>query len=74
MEGSALPLPTGLLAEQEYKGIAVPTFYTTRMPLGEMGDGIRPGMSGQAKIFGRRRSLADRIVTAAANTLRTHFW
>ncbi len=66
--------PAGLLAEQEYKGIALPTFYTTRMPLGEMGEGIRPGMSGQAKIFGRRRSLADRIVTAAANTLHAHFW
>ncbi len=38
MEGSALPLPPGLLAGQEYKGIALPTFYTTRMPLGEAGD------------------------------------
>ena len=61
MEGSALPLPPGLLAEQHYKGIALPAFYTTRMPLGVMGSGIRPGMSGKAKIFGRRRSLADRL-------------
>jgi putative peptide zinc metalloprotease protein len=74
MEGSALPLPPGLLAAQEYKGIAVPTFYTTRMPLKEAGSAIQPGMSGLAKIFGRRRSLAARIVTIFANLLRTHFW
>ncbi len=74
IDGSALPLPTGLLAEQEYKGMAVPTFYTTRMPLGESVDGMRPGMSGEAKIFGRRRSLAGRIVTSFGNVMRTHFW
>jgi hypothetical protein len=67
-------LPPGLLAAQEYKGIAVPTFYTTRMPLKEAGSAIQPGMSGLAKIFGRRRSLAARIVTIFANLLRTHFW
>jgi multidrug efflux pump subunit AcrA (membrane-fusion protein) len=73
MEGSSLPLPPGLLAGAEYKGITLPTFYTTRMPLADMGE-IRPGMSGQAKIFGRRRSLAERIATIFGNVLRTHFW
>ena len=74
MEGSAIPLPSGLLAGQEYKGIALPTFYTTRMPLARMADGVRPGMSGQAIIFGRRRSLANRLLTIFGNMLRTHFW
>jgi hypothetical protein len=74
IEGSALPLPPGLMADQEYKGIALPTFYTTRMPLGEPRDGMRPGMSGEARIFGRRRSLAGRITTMFGNLLHTHFW
>ena len=74
MEGSAMPLPPGLLAEQEYKGIALPAFYTTRMPLQAMSNAIRIGMSGQAKIFGRRRSLAARMVTRFGNVLHTHFW
>jgi putative peptide zinc metalloprotease protein len=74
MEGSALPLPPGLLAGQEYKGMAQSAFYTTRMPLGEAAYRIRPGMSGQAKIFGRRRSLANRIVTSISNVLHAHFW
>jgi putative peptide zinc metalloprotease protein len=74
MEGSAMPLPPGLLAEEEFKGISLPTYYTTRLSLGKMGDGIRPGMSGQAKIFSRRRGLASRMMTAFGNVLRTLFW
>jgi putative peptide zinc metalloprotease protein len=74
IEGSAMPMPEGVLAEQEYKGIAIPTFYTTRIPLAEPGAGMQPGMSGQAKIFGRRRSLAGRMMTSLCNLLRTHFW
>ena len=35
---------------------------------------MRPGMSGEAKIFGRRRSLATRMAILFANVLRTHFW
>jgi putative peptide zinc metalloprotease protein len=74
IEGSTVPAPAGVLAEQEYKGIAVPTFYTSRMPLGELDEGMRPGMSGQAKIFGRRRSLASRMMTSLGNQFHTHFW
>jgi putative peptide zinc metalloprotease protein len=74
MEGSALPLPPGLVAEQDFKGMVLPTFYTTRMPLEVVGSGIQPGISGEAKIFGRRRSLAARIMTMFGNVLRTHFW
>jgi putative peptide zinc metalloprotease protein len=74
MEGSPLPLPPGILAQQAYKGIALPAFYTTRMPLGAEAGQIRPGTSGEAKIFGRRRSLAYRLATIFANVLRTHFW
>ena len=74
IEGSTLPLPPGLIADQGYKGIAVPTFYSTRIPLGEQRNGVQPGMSGEAKIFGRRRSLAARIGTTFGNLLHTHFW
>jgi putative peptide zinc metalloprotease protein len=74
MEGSVMPLPPVLMPVQEYKGIALPTFYTTRIALAGVGNQIRPGLSGEAKIFGRRRSLAGRLVTIFANVLRTHFW
>jgi putative peptide zinc metalloprotease protein len=74
VEGSTLPLPPGILAVQQYQGITLPTFYTSRMPLEKVGEGIQPGMSGQAKIFSKRRSLADRIVTGLGNLIHTHFW
>jgi multidrug efflux pump subunit AcrA (membrane-fusion protein) len=73
LEGAAMPLPQGLMEQQQYKGLGLPAFYTTLMPLRE--DGIvRPGMSGQAKIFGRRRSVAERTVIALGDMLHTHFW
>jgi putative peptide zinc metalloprotease protein len=73
LEGSAVQLPSGLLPEQQYKGIALPVFFTTRMPL-VTDDSIRTGMSGEAKVFGRRRSIAARVTTAVGNVVRTHFW
>jgi putative peptide zinc metalloprotease protein len=73
MEGSAVPLPPGVLAGQDYKGMALPAFYTTRMPLGAVNSSIRPGMSGQAKIFGQRRSLASRIASSCGNVFHAHF-
>jgi putative peptide zinc metalloprotease protein len=74
MEGSAMPLTPGVLAGQEYKGIALPVFYTTRMPLQVSDNVVRIGMSGHAKIFGRHRSLAARMITWLGNVLHTHFW
>ena len=74
MEGAAMPLPPGILAQQLYKGIALPAFYTTRMALGAEVGQIRPGTSGEAKIFGRRHSLAYRLAITFANLLHTHFW
>jgi multidrug resistance efflux pump len=73
LEGAAMPLPQGLMEQQEYKGLGLPAFYTTRMPLQENGS-VQPGMSGEAKIFGRRRSVAERTVIALGNMLHTHFW
>jgi len=74
LEGSAKPLPPGMLEDQQYKGIAVPTFYTTRIPLGQSRPNLQPGITGQAKIFGRRRSVAERMARSFANVIHTHFW
>ncbi|MGC2400091.1 MAG: HlyD family efflux transporter periplasmic adaptor subunit [Acidobacteriaceae bacterium] len=74
LEGAARPLPAGILADQQFKGIGTPSFYTTRIPLGGGRPDLEPGMSGQAKIFGRRRSLAERMAQRFANIVHTHFW
>jgi len=74
MEGAAVSLPAGLVGGQEFKGLSLPSFYTARLMLGEHDERIQPGMSGPAKIFGRRRSLAGRVATTVGNMLHTHFW
>jgi putative peptide zinc metalloprotease protein len=74
MEGSAVPLPAGVIANQGYKGIALPAFYTARIPFEAKEGEVQPGLSGEAKIFGARHSLAYRLAILFANVVRTHFW
>ncbi len=74
IDGAAVPLPAGLLEQQEYQGITLPAFYSSRIPLQAGQEGLRAGMSGPIKIFGRRRSLADRVWTMVSELVRTHFW
>jgi multidrug resistance efflux pump len=74
MEGEAVTLPAGLMDRQEYKGMVLPVFYTTLLSLREHDDRIQMGMSGSAKIFGRRRSVAERIATKMGNIVHSHFW
>ena len=58
-------LPAGLVAAEKYQGFTLPVFYSSRMPLPVADGNPMYGLSGQAKIFGERRSLAGRIAMAA---------
>ncbi|HEY0759591.1 MAG TPA: HlyD family efflux transporter periplasmic adaptor subunit [Acidisarcina sp.] len=77
IEAAADTLPAGVIQSQQFKGIELPSFYSSRVPLdpaiaGQWG--LRPGMSGVGKVFGPRRSLAERIVAITRNFLHTHVW
>jgi len=74
LEGDAVTLPQGLVAEQDYKGITLPTFYYARLPLPASATGLPLGLSGEARIFGRRRSLFQHGVTIVENLVRAHLW
>jgi len=70
----AQTLPAGLIPKQKYQGIQLPVFYCSRMALpASAGSGFF-GISGQAKIFGERRSLAARGYTILTNLTRAHLW
>jgi putative peptide zinc metalloprotease protein len=73
LEGEAVNLPSGLVARQEYKGIELPTFYSTRIQL-PSADNLALGTAGTARIFGVRRSLFGRLVTITLNLVRAHVW
>ncbi len=51
----------GLVNEEKYKGIAPPAYYVATVPLANDDDRMMPGMSGDAKINVRRRSIAGFI-------------
>jgi hypothetical protein len=74
LEGDAVTLPPGLVAMQAYKGITLPTFYYARLPLPRSAGDLPIGMSGEAKVFGARRSLFQRTVATAMNLFRAHVW
>jgi putative peptide zinc metalloprotease protein len=74
LDGATATLPEGLIAHQEYKGIAPPTFYCARMMLPQGSPRLGLGTAGAAKVFGERRSLAARVVEVAADVVRAHVW
>jgi putative peptide zinc metalloprotease protein len=74
LQGDAVTLPAGLVAAQNYKGITLPTYYYARLPLAGAAAELPIGMSGEAKVFGGRRSLFQRSVTTVVNLIRAHVW
>jgi putative peptide zinc metalloprotease protein len=72
--GDAVNLPAGLLESQNYKGVKLPVFYCSRMVLPASAGDISFGVAGRAKIYGARRSFAERIVTMVVNLVRAHVW
>jgi putative peptide zinc metalloprotease protein len=73
LQGEAVNLPPGLVAHQDYKGIELPAFYSTRMEL-PASSNLPFGTTGPARIFGARRSLFGRLVTITLNLIRAHVW
>ena len=74
IDADPVTLPEGLIASQAYKGIKLPVFYSTRVSISEHGDDLAFGTSGEAKVFGLRRSVFQRALTIAMNLLRAHVW
>lgn len=72
--GDAESLPAGLIPKQTYQGIKLPVFYSSRMALPALAGNTLFGVSGQAKIFGARRSLAACGYTILANLTKAHLW
>jgi putative peptide zinc metalloprotease protein len=72
--GDAVNLPAGIVPNQDYKGIKLPVFYASRMTLPPSAGSPRIGISGEAKVFGTRRSLASRILIVALNLIKAHVW
>ncbi len=67
-------LPPGLVPSQNYKGIKMPVFYCSRMVLPASAGNPLFGISGEAKIFGARRSIVERFMISIYNLAKAHVW
>lgn len=74
LDGESFTLPDGILHSQQYKGFELPTFYATRVQLAASNADLRVGMVGRAKIFDKRRSIAERMLVSARNLVKSHVW
>jgi putative peptide zinc metalloprotease protein len=72
--GEAFQLPPGVVSAEKYKGTQAPLFYCARMTLPPSAGSPPLGVAGQAKIFGRRRSLADRLIRVVSDLAHAHAW
>ncbi len=73
-DGEAVSLPDGLVARQKYQGIKLPVFYSSRMTLPAASGDPMYGLSGEAKIFGVRRSLTERGFLLVFELAKAHLW
>lgn len=72
--GEPVELPAGLVGKEKYKGLRLPLFYNSVIPLPSNSPDAAYGLSGPAIIFGKRRSIAERIAVDLSNAVRAHVW
>ena len=70
---SADPDP-GLDGQSQYKGMRPPNFYSADLLVANPDGRLRPGMSGTARIYGRRQSLAALIWQETMNFVGRKVW
>jgi multidrug resistance efflux pump len=72
------PLPTeqdaGLEEETQYKGLRPPNFYSADLLVANLDGKLKPGMSGTARVYGQRRSLAGFLLQEAMNFVGRKVW
>jgi putative peptide zinc metalloprotease protein len=73
-DGQPVSLPDGIVAAQKYQGIKLPVFYCSRIDLPAESDHPLFGLSGDAKIFGARRSFAERGFRFVSGLIKAHIW
>ena len=74
LDGAAVPLPEGILTAQQYIGIQMPTFYEARIIADGAAADLRPGTTGRAIIFGRSRSVLERVYDSLRDLARSYVW
>ena len=67
-------LPPGLEDLGQYKGTRPPNFYVVDIVVSNEDGSLKPGMTGTARLYGRRRSVAGFATQEIANFLGRKVW
>jgi putative peptide zinc metalloprotease protein len=70
----ALASDPALLDQTKFKGLRPPQFYVVEIPMPDENGFLRPGMTGTARVYGRRRSLMGFVFEAAQAALGRKIW
>jgi putative peptide zinc metalloprotease protein len=63
-----------LLDRTKFKGLRPPQFYAVDLPLPDSGGRLKPGMTGEARVYGERRSLAGLLIEGLRVVLGRKIW
>jgi putative peptide zinc metalloprotease protein len=64
----------GLTGQTQYKGMRPPNFYSADLLVANPDGKLKPGMSGTARVYGQRRSLAGLILQEIMNFVGRKVW
>jgi multidrug resistance efflux pump len=67
-------IPQGLIDLTKYKGLRAPNFYAAELLLDNPGGHLKPGMTGTARLYGRKTSLALLAWRSAADFMGRKIW
>jgi len=63
-----------LMDQTKFRGLRPPQFYAVEIPVSDAGGALRPGMTGTARVYGERRSLAGFAIEALRVLLGRKIW
>ncbi len=67
-------IDSGLKSQTQYQGMRPPNFYSAELLVANPDGRLKPGMSGTARVYGQRRSLAGFIWQEAMNFVGRKVW
>jgi putative peptide zinc metalloprotease protein len=63
-----------LMDQTKFKGLRPPQFYAVEIPVSDEGGSLKPGMTGTARVYGQRRSLAGFAIETLKVLLGRKLW
>jgi len=70
----ALASDPSLMDQTKFKGLRPPQFYAVEIPVSDASGALRPGMTGTARVYGQRRSLAGLAMETLRVVLGRKIW